>query len=230
MLTIEITTCVVTLFCRTYGKGYSYTSEKWMQDKIAFMIIGYCRIPARDQGESLENQEETLLAHGCERIYKDIASGAKATRPGLEQAKEYARQGDTIVVTRLDRLGRSTIDTLKTVKELDERGIRIEALDTQVDTSTPAGRLVLSVIASLAEWERDLLIERTHEGLAHARVQGRFGGRPPKLTATQRQVALSSLQAGMSQRQVAESFGVSRATIARLKSESDSNISTTSKK
>lgn len=103
--------------------------------------------------------------------------------PGLEQAKEYARQGDTIVVTRLDWLGRFTLDTLKTIKELDERGIRIEALDTQLDTSTPAGRLVLSVIASLAEWERDLLIERTHEGLAHARAQGRFGGRPPKLTA-----------------------------------------------
>jgi len=184
--------------------------------------IGYCRISTRRQGESLENQEETLLTHGCERIYKDIASGAKATRPGLEQAKEYARQGDTIVVTRLDRLGRSTIDTLKTVKELDERGIRIEALDTQLDTSTPAGRLVLSVIASLAEWERDLLIERTNEGLAHARAQGRIGGRPAKLTANQRQAALNSLEAGMSQRQVAETFGVSRSTIARLSKDNGS--------
>lgn len=182
--------------------------------------IGYARISTCGQGESLENQEHTLLDHGCERIYKDIASGARATRPGLEQAKDYARQGDTIVVTRLDRLGRSTIDTLKTVKELDERGIRIEALDTQLDTSTPAGRLVLSVIASLAEWERDLLIERTNEGLAHARAQGRVGGRPAKLTANQRQAALNSLAAGMSQSQVAETFGVSRSTIARLKTSS----------
>lgn len=194
------------------------------------MNIGYARISTRGQNESLQHQEESLTAHGCERFYTDIASGNKSTRIGLEQAKAYAREGDTIVVTRLDRLGRSTIDTLKTVKELDERGIRIEALDTQLDTSPPAGRLVLSVITSLAAWERDLLIERTQEGLAHARAQGRVGGRPPKLTANQRQSALNSLQAGMSQRQVAESFGVSRATIARLKSENDSNTSTTSKK
>lgn len=135
------------------------------------MNIGYVRVSSHGQAESLDTQKDALNAHECERIYQDNASGAKASRPGLEQAKEYAREGDTIVVARLNRLGRFTIDILKTVTELDERGICIEALNTHLDTPTPAGRLVLSVIASLAEWERNLLIERAKEGLVHARTQ-----------------------------------------------------------
>lgn len=101
------------------------------------MNIGYARISTRGQNESLQHQEESLTAHGCERIYTDIASGNKSTRLGLEQVIEFARKGDAIVVIRLDRLGRSTIDTLKTVKELDERGIRIEALETPSSIPLP---------------------------------------------------------------------------------------------
>lgn len=129
----------------------------------------------------------------------------------------YAREGDTIIVTRLDRLGRTTLHTLRTVQELDQRNIKVQALDIDLDTSTPAGRLVLKMIASLAEWERDLLIERTREGLAHARSQGRTGGRPPKLTTDQQQAALNLLAEGKSESQVAKIFNVSRPTIARLK-------------
>lgn len=92
---------------------------------------------------------------------------------------DCAREGDSIVVTRLDRLGRSTVDILRAVQELDSKGINIEALGTQLDTRTPAGRLVLSVLASMAEFERNLIVERTCEGLAHARAQGRIGAPPP---------------------------------------------------
>lgn len=185
------------------------------------MNIGYSRVSTKDQKESLENQKELLKTHGCEAIYGDIASGVKAKRPELEAALKYARKGDTIVVTRLDRLGRTTLDTLRTVQELDERGIRVEALDVNLDTATPAGRLVLNVIASLAQWERDLLIERTKEGLAHARAQGRTGGRP-RIPEDKRKAVLAALSSGMSQKQVAEAFGISRSSIYRIKTEYES--------
>ena len=129
----------------------------------------------------------------------------------------YAREGDTIIVTRLDRLGRTTLDTLRTVQELDQRNIKVQALDIDLDTSTPAGRLVLKMIASLAEWERDVLFERTKEGLALAWSQGRTGGLPPKLTTDRQQAALNLLSDGNSESQVAKIFNVSRPTIARLK-------------
>lgn len=181
------------------------------------MKIGYARVSTNQQQDSLEAQQQALKAYGCEKIYTDQISGARTDRPGLKAALAYARENDSIVVTRLDRLGRSTVDILRTVQDLDNRGITIEALDTQLDTRTPAGKLVLSVLASMAEFERDLIVERTREGLAHARAQGRVGGRRPKLDETQQQAALAALASGMSEAQVAQTFGVSRSTITRLK-------------
>lgn len=181
------------------------------------MKIGYARVSTHHQQDSLHAQHQTLQTYGCEKIYTDQISGVRSDRPGLNAALEYAREKDSIVVTRLDRLGRSTIDILRTVQELDSRGITIEALDTKLDTRTPAGKLVLSVLASMAEFERNLIVERTHEGLAHAKSQGRVGGRPPKLTQDQQQAALRLLAGGMSENQVATTLGVSRSTIARLK-------------
>lgn len=181
------------------------------------MKIGYIRVSTREQTESINNQRQQLQQHGCEKIFTDTASGVLTDRPGLKAALEYAREKDSIVVIRLDRLGRSTVDILRTVQDLDDRGITIEALDTQLDTRTPAGRLVLSVLASMAEFERNLIVERTREGLAHARAQGRVGGRRPKLDETQQQAALAALASGMSEAQVAQTFGVSRSTITRLK-------------
>lgn len=181
------------------------------------MKVGYARVSTPGQAESLSAQKLQLQQHGCENIFTDTGTGASFSRPGLRDALAYSRKGDTLVVTRLDRLGRSTVDTLKTVQELDKRGITIQALDTNLDTSTPQGRLVLSVLASLAQWERELLVERTKDGLAHARAQGRVGGRKPALDPEQQQAALSSLASGMSENQVAKAFGVSRATISRLK-------------
>lgn len=134
------------------------------------MKIGYARVSTHRQQDSLEAQQQALTAYGCEKIYSDKLSGIKPDRPGLNAAIDYMRNEDSLVVTRLDRLGRSALDILRTVQELDARGIRIEALDTQLGTRTPAGKLVLSVLASMAEFERNLIVERTHEGLAHTRA------------------------------------------------------------
>ena len=128
-----------------------------------------------------------------------------------------SREGDTLMVTRLDRLGRSTLETLKTVAEIDAKGVRVKALDLDLDTRTPSGRMVLAVISSLAQWERETLVERTKEGLAHARQNGRVGGRPTALNNIQRQAVMASLEKGMSLSPAVKTFGVSVSTISRLK-------------
>lgn len=181
------------------------------------MKIGYARVSTQQQHDSLVAQQEALEEYGCEKLFTDQTSGIEAKRPGLSATLSYARSGDSIVVTRLDRLGRSTVDVLRTVQDLDSRGVTIEALDTRLDTRTPAGRLVLAVLASMAEFERNLIVERTREGLAYAKAQGRVGGRPPKLNETQKRAALAALDSGLSETQVAETFEVSRSTITRLK-------------
>lgn len=182
----------------------------------AVVRVGYARVSTRDQRASLDTQREALEAIGCAKVFTDVASGAKASRPGLDAAKDYVREGDILVVTRVDRLGRTAYDTLKTIKELDEAGVRIEAQKEALDTGTPAGRLVVTVMAGLAEWERDILRERTREGLAHARANGRAGGRPAALTGPARDAALAQLAGGMPASQVAAFHGVSRWTIYRL--------------
>lgn len=183
------------------------------------MNIGYARVSPKTQLDSLRNQQEQLEKAGCEKVFSEIASGIKAKRTQLALALDYARESDTLVVTRLDRLGRSTLDTLKTLQAIDAKGVRVMALDLDLDTQTPSGRLVVSVIASLAQWERDLLVERTKEGLTHARTQGRIGGRPAALTTEQKKAVRSALKDGMSATEVATSFGVSRSTIERVKRE-----------
>lgn len=183
------------------------------------MKIGYARVSTKTQLDSLHNQQVQLENMGCERVFSEIASGMKSKRPQLSNALDYARAGDTLILTRLDRLGRSTLDTLKTLQSIDAKGVRVQALDLDLDTQTPSGRLVISVIASLAQWERDLLVERTKEGLAHARNQGRVGGRPAALTTEQKKAVRSALKDGMSANEVATSFGVSRSTIERVKRE-----------
>ena len=179
------------------------------------MLIRYARVSTKEQHESLEAQVRELEHQGCQRVFTDVASGAKASREGLDAACDYARDGDTILVTRLDRLGRTMLDTLRTLKALDDRQIRVKALDLDLDTGTPSGKLVVHVVAALAEWERDILRERTREGLEHARRHGRMGGRPPAMKPQDVIAARAALDAGLSMEDVARMHGVSRWTVRR---------------
>lgn len=181
------------------------------------MLIGYVRVSTSRQGQSLDTQREQLIAAGCDvaHIYADTISGTKWQRPGLDEAFAYMRPDDTLVVTRLDRLGRNLAETVNTIADLAERDINVKVLEPALDTSRPADKVVINVMASLAEWERDLLIQRTREGVAHARAQGRVAGPKPKLSAEQAQVAKELVDGGKSVSAVARTFNVSRPTIYR---------------
>jgi DNA invertase Pin-like site-specific DNA recombinase len=148
------------------------------------MLIGYARVSTDDQ--SLDLQNDALSAAGCERIYRDKASGAKAERPGLRRAFEEIRAGDTLVVWRLDRLGRSLKDLIAGAEELAQRGAGLKSLHEAIDTNCSGGRLVFHLFGALAEFEKNLVRERTQAGLAAARARGRLGGRRKRLDAEQR--------------------------------------------
>src|ERR687890_252727 len=147
------------------------------------MLIGYARVSTEDQ--NLDLQRDALETAGCEQIYTDRVSGTKARRPGLEQALSHLRAGDTLVVWRLDRLGRSLRHLIDTVTELQEKGIGFKSLTESIDTTTSGGRLVFHIFASLAEFEREIIRERTQAGLQAARARGKTGGRPKALTDKQ---------------------------------------------
>lgn len=178
------------------------------------MKIGYARVSSRDQAGSLEGQEAALTTEGCSKVFRDRLSGAKTGGLGLRDALAYARDGeDTLVVTRLDRLGRSLPDALKTVQDLADREIGLKALDVELDTNTATGRLMLKMLLALADWERDLLRERTMEGLERARAAGRRPGPKPKLNTELEEAVRAAVADGQTVSAVARSFGVSRPTI-----------------
>jgi DNA invertase Pin-like site-specific DNA recombinase len=143
------------------------------------MLVGYARVSTADQ--TLGLQRDALTQAGCERLFTDTASGSRADRPGLDEALDFLRPGDTLVVWRLDRLGRSLRHLIDTLGGLDQRGIGFRSLQEQIDTTTSGGKLVFHVFGALAEFERDLIRERTSAGLAAARARGRRGGRPKAL-------------------------------------------------
>ena len=151
------------------------------------MLIGYARISTHDQ--TLNLQLDALKNSGCEKIFTDTASGTKAERKGLEDALAFARAGDTIVVWRLDRLGRSLRHLIETITRLADRQIGFKSLTEQIDTTTSGGKLIFHVFGALAEFERDIIKERTQAGLIAARARGRVGGRPRALTAKEIAIA-----------------------------------------
>ncbi len=149
------------------------------------MIIGYARVSTDDQ--SLDSQTDALSAAGAERVFADKISGSRRARPELDKMLEQLRDGDVVTVTKYDRLARSLKDLLEIVEVIRERGAGFRSLAEDIDTTTPAGRLVFHVFASIAQFERERISERTREGLASARKRGRIGGRPPALTAAQKE-------------------------------------------
>lgn len=152
------------------------------------MLIGYARISTDDQNLNL--QMDALRLAGCEKLYSDRISGAKAARPGLSLALEVARTGDVLVVWRLDRLGRSLKDLIETMETLDERGIGFSSLQESITTTNNSGRLIFHLFGALAEFERNLIRERTTAGLVAARARGHRGGRPKALVLAKRQLAV----------------------------------------
>jgi DNA invertase Pin-like site-specific DNA recombinase len=176
--------------------------------------LGYARVSTTDQHPQL--QVDALQRAGCYRVSTETASGARPDRPALEQLLDQLRPGDTLVVWKLDRLGRSLRHLVDTVTGLADRGIGFRSLQEAIDTTTPGGKLVFHVFAALAEFERDLIRERTAAGLAAARARGRQGGRPSVMTAHKVRVAGEMYASGQyTVTAIATTLGVSRASIYR---------------
>lgn len=174
--------------------------------------FGYARVSTDDQ--HLDLQRDALQKAGCHDIYEEKMSGKQADRPALLQCLRALRAGDTLVVWRLDRLGRSLSDLVKIVSELEAREVAFESLAEKIETGSATGRLVFHVFAALAEFERNLIRERTHAGLQAARARGRKGGRPPKLDAKQiREIKQLLKDPNVRVTDVAERYEVSRTTL-----------------
>ena len=163
--------------------------------------IGYARVSTQDQDPAL--QLDALRAAGCAKTFEDRASGARTDRPGLRQALDYARDGDVLVVWKLDRLGRSLPHLLETVAGLERRGVGFRSLTEAIDTTTPGGRLVFHLFGALGEFERDLIRERTRAGLAAAAARGRKGGRKAVVTAEKLARARTIIAKGLTVREAA---------------------------
>ncbi len=178
------------------------------------MKIGYSRVSTQDQ--NLDLQHDALRQAGCEKFFEDVASGAKDERRGLLAAIEFARAGDTLVVWKLDRLGRSLKHLIETVNLLQQRDVGFASLQENIDTTTSGGKLVFHVFGALAEFERELICERTNAGLKAARARGKQGGRPQKLTAKQIEIANTLMNdPTVSIDSICKTLGVSRPTLYR---------------
>jgi DNA invertase Pin-like site-specific DNA recombinase len=178
------------------------------------MLVGYARVSTQDQ--TLDLQRDALEGAGCGRLFTDTSSGSRAQRPGLEEALSFSRPGDTLVVWRLDRLGRSLRHLLETVARLQERGIRFRSLIQSIDTTSGGGKLIFHMFGALAEFERELVRERTRAGLDAARASGRKGGRPRSLDARTAAMA-RALHADKSNsiEEICKALRVSRSTLYR---------------
>lgn len=178
------------------------------------MNVGYGRVSTADQ--QLAPQIDALQQAGCEKVFTDVASGAKSERSGLHAVLHFVRPGDTLVVCRLDRLGRSLRHLIDTINDLDARGVGFRSVAEQLDTTTSGGRLIFHIFAAIAEFERDLIRERTQAGLKAARARGRLGGRPRALTPKKLAQAQAMLKdPNIAIGAVCETLGVSRSTLYR---------------
>ena len=177
------------------------------------MLIGYARVSTHDQNLAL--QREALHQAGCQKLFEDSMTGSRADRPGLATALEMLRKGDTLVVWKLDRLGRSVKHLVDLINKLHSQRAQFRSLTDAIDTGSASGRFFFHVMASLAEMERDLIVERTRAGLEAARQAGRKSGRRPKMTSLKIESAKKLLAAGVPPRDVAGNLGVSIPTLYR---------------
>jgi DNA invertase Pin-like site-specific DNA recombinase len=187
-----------------------------------FMKIGYVRVSKQEQHEAL--QIDALKEAGCDKWFIDKMTGSKAERKGLDEALAYVRPGDTFVVWKLDRAGRSLTHLIELLKGLQGRGIEFISLTEQIDTTTPGGKLIFHLMGALAEFERDLIRERTNAGLAAAKARGRVGGRPRKLKTNGKVALARQMFADQSHSipEICAALGISRATLYRYVKEAKS--------
>ncbi len=176
------------------------------------MKIGYCRVSTDDQ--SLDLQKDALLKADCEKTFDDKVSGSKSKRPGLDTLLEFARPGDMLVVWRLDRLGRSMKDLIALISELEEKGIQLNSLTESIDTSTSSGKLFFHIFGAIAEFEKNLIVERTKAGLSAARARGRKGGRPKSLDKAKRELTVQLYDAKeKTVKEICSLMGISKPTL-----------------
>ncbi|HET8909216.1 MAG TPA: recombinase family protein [Ktedonobacterales bacterium] len=180
------------------------------------MSIGYARVSTQDQ--TLGLQTDALKRSGCEKIFTDTISGAKSERPGLREAMNHLRAGDTLVVWRLDRLGRTLKHLITTITDLGEKGIGFRSLQENIDTTTSGGKLVFHIFGALAEFEREVIKEHTNAGLQAARARGRLGGRPTIQSFDPKKVALARklyADRAMPVQEICETLHIGRSTLYR---------------
>ncbi len=175
------------------------------------MLIGYARVSTTDQ--SLSPQIDALNEAGCEKLFTDIASGTKTDRPGLNQALEFCRTNDTLMVWKLDRMGRSMSHLIEVIRTLETQQVGFRSLTEQIDTTTPGGRLIFHVFGALAEFERDLIRERVNAGLRSARARGRTGGRPPIPEETKTMARALLADKTLSIKQICAQLGIAKSTL-----------------
>jgi DNA invertase Pin-like site-specific DNA recombinase len=188
--------------------------ENWpVSNLLTTMLIGYARVSTHDQ--TLNLQQDALQKAGCNKIFTDVISGVKAERKGLDEALSYVRKGDTLVVWRLDRLGRSLPHLITTMTSLEERGIGFKSLTENIDTTTSGGKLIFHIFGALAEFERNLIRERTQAGLSAARARGKTGGRPKVLTGKKLSIARDLYERRHPIAEILQTVKVSRATLYR---------------
>jgi DNA invertase Pin-like site-specific DNA recombinase len=179
------------------------------------MLVGYARTSTAEQTAGLADQVAELTALGCERVFEEHGSGVDSERQRLREAIDFVRRGDVLVVTKPDRIARSAIDLLSTVKAVQAKGCEVRILSLGIDTTAPTGKLTLTVLAGMAEFERDLMLERQRVGIAAAKAEGKYKGRAPTARAKASDVA-ELWHGGMGATEIASKLGISRASVYRI--------------
>lgn len=176
-------------------------------------IIGYARVSTRDQ--NLDAQLDKLKDAGCAKTFREKESGVRSDRPQLAALLDYVREGDTVIVTKIDRIARSIRDLLGIVDQLQDKGVTFKVLNAQIDTSTPTGKLQLSILGAVGEFEREIMLERQAEGIAKAKEAGRYKGRKPTAQAKTAEV-LRMASEGMTRQKIADELGIGIASVYRI--------------